>query len=67
MIIIKPETNPIYFIVRSTNFSVIHYGCVPLSSVMSSGQEVLEEFDSRDELIGRLQDLNVEFDEDSIE
>lgn len=67
MIIIKPESKSIYFIVRSSDFSIIHFGCVQVGSVMSSGQEVLEEFDNKDKLISRLRELKVDFDEESID
>ena len=62
MITIQSTNKPIYYIVRSENFSVIHYGIVEIGQILNSGQPFSDQFDSRDGLIKRLEELEVDFD-----
>lgn len=66
MITIVPTDKTVYYILRSDDFSVIHFGSVNVGQTLSSGQEILEEFTDKDLLIERLNELNVDFNVDSI-
>lgn len=66
MIVINPLDKTIYYVLRSSDFSTIHFGSVEVGQNLSSGQQVLEEYYTKEDLILRLTELNVEFDKDSI-
>lgn len=66
MITLNPTDKTIYYILRSNDFSIIHFGTVNVGQTLSSGQEILEEFSDRNLLIDRLNELNVVFNVDSI-
>lgn len=56
---IKDHTEDTYWIARSDDNSIIHYGLLKVDNVMNSGQDVLETFLSKSDCNTRLLELGI--------
>ena len=58
---ISGHTEDTYWIARSEDNSVIHYGLVLIGDIMETGQPILESFTDKQEWIARLSELGIEY------
>jgi hypothetical protein len=58
MLSIENTQIDVYFIVYSNDKTIIHNGFLEVGSSMSSGQDILETFDTEEEMQTRLNFLN---------
>lgn len=58
--ILSGQTETVWWIAKSEDDSVIHYGTVDESNVVETGQPILESYDNENDWLIRLQQLGVE-------
>ena len=58
MISIKNAQKQTFYIVRSNDNSIIHDGQIEIGQSMESGQQILEVFQTEEDLNNRLTELN---------
>jgi len=63
MVDIKNHTQTTWWIAKSTDNTIIHYGVVDINNIVESGQEELEMFIVEQEWIDRLLVLGITIEE----
>ena len=58
MVSIKNAQKQTFYIVRSIDNSIIHDGQIEIGQSMESGQQILEVFQTEEEMNNRLSELN---------
>mgnify|MGYP001626780849 FL=1 len=58
MVSIKNTQKQTFYIVRSIDNSIIHHGELEIGQSMESGQQILEVFQTEEDLNNRLSELN---------
>ena len=58
MVSIKNAQKQTFYIVRSIDNSIIHYGELEIGQSMESGQQILEVFQTEEDLNNKLSELN---------